>query len=113
MAQVNIVKKLSMLAVVAVVLSAASSVSAQAPAPSLNAEAAFSLPDSGIMITDPASSKFKFWWSGASFRVRSYQSITHPCIDNSYSHTMNEVHDDQWHEGWMNVCGIDMNNPQW
>ncbi|CAH1436326.1 unnamed protein product [Lactuca virosa] len=30
-----------------------------------------------------------------------------------YSHRMNEVHDDQWPEGWMNVCGIDMNNPQW
>ncbi|KAL7613977.1 hypothetical protein Lser_V15G08864 [Lactuca serriola] len=68
MAQVNIVKKLSMLTIVTVELSAASSVSAQAPAPSPDAGAAFSLPPSG---TDPASLKFKFWWSGASFRVRS------------------------------------------
>ncbi|CAH1417727.1 unnamed protein product [Lactuca virosa] len=49
-AQVNIVKKLSMLAVVAVILSAASSVSAQAPAPSPDAGAALSLPASGLMI---------------------------------------------------------------
>ncbi|KAI3679670.1 hypothetical protein L2E82_51068 [Cichorium intybus] len=50
MAQVNIVKKVSMLAVVAVALSAATAVSAQAPAPSPDAGAAFSLPASGVMI---------------------------------------------------------------
>ncbi|KAI3679668.1 hypothetical protein L2E82_51066 [Cichorium intybus] len=49
MAQVSIVKKTSILAVIAVALSAASTVSAQGPAPSPDAGAAFSLPTSGVL----------------------------------------------------------------
>ena len=48
MAQVSIVRKVSMLAVV--VALAATTVSAQAPAPSPDAGAAFSIPASGVMI---------------------------------------------------------------
>ncbi|KAJ9543767.1 hypothetical protein OSB04_023474 [Centaurea solstitialis] len=50
MAQFSIVKKASMIAVVAVALTAASTVSAQGPAPSPDAGAAFSVPASGVMI---------------------------------------------------------------
>lgn len=49
MAQVSIVRKVSMLAVVIVAL-AATTVSAQAPAPSPDAGAAFSIPASSVMI---------------------------------------------------------------
>ncbi|KAI3788203.1 hypothetical protein L2E82_00940 [Cichorium intybus] len=50
MAQVSILKKASILAVVAVALSAAFTVSAQGPAPSPDAGAAFSLPTSGVLV---------------------------------------------------------------
>ncbi|KAJ9543777.1 hypothetical protein OSB04_023484 [Centaurea solstitialis] len=49
MAQFSIVKKASMIAVVAVALTAATTVSAQGPAPSPDAGAAFSVPASEIV----------------------------------------------------------------
>ncbi|KAJ9543778.1 hypothetical protein OSB04_023485 [Centaurea solstitialis] len=50
MAQFSIVKKASIIAVVVVALTAATTVSAQGPAPSPDAGAAFSVPASGVMI---------------------------------------------------------------